>query len=80
MSVAFKVYVRCLNCQKDYGALLTPPEGLDDAPGDIDELLESNFLRSQRFVCDGCECAIATVTGVKEVRSGGSIRRLEACF
>lgn len=72
MSIAFKVYVRCLNCRRDFGQLLLPPDG-GDAPTDIDELLESNFLRAQRFSCSQCESAIATVTGVKE------IRREEAC-
>lgn len=68
MPVAFKVYVRCTNCQRDYGNLLCPPD-VEDAPTDIDELLESNFLQSQRFVCETCESAIAEVTGVKIIQS-----------
>lgn len=78
MSIAFKVYVRCLNCQKDYGTTLCPPAA-DDAPRDIDELLESNFLSSQRFSCSDCESPIATVTGVKELRDGALVRTQELC-
>ncbi len=78
MSIAFKVYVRCLNCQKDYGTTLQPPEA-DDAPTDIDELLESNFLSSQRFKCGDCESPIATVTGVKALRDGMTVRTQALC-
>lgn len=78
MSIAFKVYVRCLNCQKDYGTTLYPPHA-EDAPADIDELLDSNFLSSQRFTCADCESTIATVTGVKELRDGGVVRTQELC-
>ncbi len=78
MSIAFKVYVRCLNCQKDYGTTLQPPEA-DDAPADIDELLESNYLTNQRFKCSDCESPIATVTGVKELRDGALVRTQELC-
>lgn len=78
MSIAFKVYVRCLNCQKDYGTTLCPPEA-EDAPCDIDELLESNFLSSQRFTCRDCESTIAMVTGVKQLRDGALIRTQELC-
>ena len=81
MSIAFKVYVRCPNCQKDYGCKLEPPEA-DDAPADIDELLESNFLQSQRFECRGCGSVIGAITGVKLLRGGsvGEARTLEPCF
>ncbi|MBD3845965.1 hypothetical protein IED13_09670 [Bosea sp. SSUT16] len=80
MSIAFKVYVHCPNCQKDYGSFLEPPEA-DDAPQDIDELLESNFLRDQKFLCQECESPIGIVTGVKELRNEQlvSVRRLEPC-
>lgn len=78
MGIAFKVYVRCANCQKDYGCRLEPPEA-DDAPRDIDELLESNFLRAQRFICRDCECPIATVTGVKELVDEQLVRTQELC-
>lgn len=78
MSIAFKVYVRCLNCQKDYGTTLCPPES-EGSPADIDELLESNFLSSQRFTCAVCESTIATVTGVKELRDGALVRIQELC-
>jgi hypothetical protein len=80
MGIAFKVYVRCANCQRDYGCQLEPPEA-DDAPSDIDELLESNFLQVQRFVCRDCECPIGAVTGVKLLRNNEvqSVRTLALC-
>ena len=81
MSIAFKVYVHCANCQKEYGTRLEPPEGADDAPQDIDELLESNFLREQRFMCRECETPIGIITGVKELHHEQlvSVRRLDPC-
>lgn len=80
MSIAFKVYVHCPNCQKDYGTRLEPPEA-EGAPQDIDELLESNFLREQRFRCQECESPIGIVTGVKELHFEQlvAVRRLEPC-
>jgi hypothetical protein len=80
MGIAFKVYVRCANCQKDYGCRLEPPEA-DDAPADADALLDSNFLREQRFHCRDCECPIGTVTGVKVLSDGElvEVRTLEFC-
>ncbi len=80
MSVSFKVYVHCANCQKEYGTRLDPPDA-DDAPGDIDELLESNYLREQKFMCRECETPIGIITGVKELRYEQlvDIRRLEPC-
>ena len=78
MSIAFKVYVRCANCRRDYGCRLEPPD-VEGAPADIDELLESNFLRDQRFKCRDCECPIGTVTGVKELRNDEVVRTLAPC-
>lgn len=81
MSTAFKVYIHCANCEKTYGSLLDPPDA-EDAPQDIDELLDSNFLRGQNFVCDECESAIGVITGVKELVNDQlvAVRRLEPDF
>ncbi len=80
MSIAFKVYVRCANCQKDYGCRLEPPHS-EDAPSDIDELLDSNFLRDQKFECRDCGSVIGAITGVKLLRDEHleSVRTLELC-
>lgn len=75
MCTAFRVYVRCANCKKDYGCRLEPPTA-EDAPSDIDELLDSNFLREQRFLCSDCECPIATVIGVKQLAAGEVVRTM----
>ena len=81
MSIAFKVYVRCPNCQKDYGNRLQPPEA-EDSPQDIDELLESVFLQNQHFECQECGSVIGTITGVKLLRDEylEEARTLEPCF
>jgi len=80
MGIAFKVYVRCTNCRKDYGCRLEPPAA-DDAPADIDELLESQYLQEQRFTCRDCDCPIGAVTGVKLLVDDQveSVRILEPC-
>lgn len=66
MGASFKIYVRCHSCKKDYDKTLAPPS-VEGAPCDIDELLESEYLRNQKFKCSECECPIATITGVKEL-------------
>lgn len=80
MSIAFKVYVHCANCQKNYGTRLEPPEA-EDAPQDIDELLDSTFLREQKFTCRECESTIGIITDIKELRNEQlvDVRRLEPC-
>lgn len=81
MSIAFKVYVRCPNCQKDFGCKLEPPEA-EESPQDIDELLDSNFLQNQRFECQECGSVIGTITGIKLLRDDSleEARTLESCF
>ncbi len=61
--VQFKLHLRCANCRRDTTRLLNVPRA-DGAPRDIDELMDSAFLREQRFACTGCEGQIGTIVAV----------------
>lgn len=63
VKASFRLGVLCANCGAVSGRRLDVP-AVDDAPCDVDELLESEFLRQQRFVCPTCESFIATVRSV----------------
>jgi hypothetical protein len=60
----YHLHLRCHNCHKISGRLLAVPD-VDDAPNDIDELLESELLNRIPFSCDKCQNPIATIVGVK---------------
>lgn len=61
--VKFKLHLRCANCRRDTTRLLVVP-CIDDAPRDIDELMDSAYLRDQRFSCTSCEGRIGTIVAV----------------
>lgn len=61
--VQFKLYLRCTNCRKDSAHMLAVPQ-VDDAPSDVDELVDSSILRTQCFLCDRCDSPIATLVAV----------------
>lgn len=63
----FKVHFRCLNCERNISKILDVPD-VDDAPRDVEELLESAFFQGQRYVCDACEGSIGTLVGVSQWR------------
>ncbi|MBX4944613.1 hypothetical protein [Rhizobium binae] len=58
----FELQIRCENCMRETTRVLSVPR-IDDAPGDVEELLESGFLRSLRFSCVRCESAIGLLVG-----------------
>lgn len=60
---SFKLHYRCHNCERAVFKRLDVPD-VDDAPGDVEELLESAFLQLQRYLCGGCEGAISTLIAV----------------
>lgn len=62
----FKAFYRCLNCEKNTVRSIDVPD-VDDAPVDVDELVESSFFRSIRFHCTVCESAIAQVIAIKQI-------------
>jgi ribosomal protein L37AE/L43A len=65
--VSFKLHYRCHNCERNVFKRLDVPD-VDDAPGDVEELVESAFLQQQRYFCDGCESFIGTLVAITEWR------------
>lgn len=66
LAARFKLHLQCENCRRNSAHVLDVPEA-DEAPRDIDELLESAFLQAQVFLCTVCESAIGTIVGVNRV-------------
>lgn len=60
---SFKLHYRCHNCQQNVFKRLDSPD-VDDAPYDVEDLLESALLQNQRYHCTVCEGAIGTLIGV----------------
>ena len=65
--VRFQLHVRCEGCLRDSSPVLKVPAS-DDAPTDVDELLESAVLQQFRFECEDCGSAIAVLVGVNLLR------------
>lgn len=63
----FRVHVRCEHCTRDTTKILDVPN-VDDAPSDIEELLESAFLMSQSFVCRGCDTPIGIIASISQMQ------------
>ncbi|MDR6953823.1 hypothetical protein J2X65_003186 [Ancylobacter sp. 3268] len=63
----FKLKVRCFNCRVDTVHRLAVPAA-EDAPECVDDLLESQFLRDQRFQCKACEAPIGVIVAAVEVK------------
>ena len=61
----FRVNVLCANCQRTNVHDLTVPD-VEDAPEDIDSLVESAFLQRQRFTCPKCESSIGLVAAIRQ--------------
>lgn len=66
IAARFKLHLQCENCRRNSAHTLDVPDA-DDAPRDIEELLESAFLQAQVFFCTICESAIGTIVGVNRV-------------
>jgi hypothetical protein len=60
---SFKLHLRCTNCLKPAVQTLEVPD-VDDAPQDIDELLESALLARFPFSCR-CGNVIGQIISVK---------------
>lgn len=67
IAARFRLKVRCFNCKLDTAHTIDVPVA-DDAPDGIDELLDSQLLRDQRFVCRSCDNAIGVIVGVTQDR------------
>jgi hypothetical protein len=56
-AVQFTLHLRCDGCLKESVRVVDAPLA-DDAPADVDELLESEFLAGMSYSCSRCECRI----------------------
>lgn len=63
----FKLHFRCHNCERSIFRSLDVPD-VDDAPLDVDDLLDSAFFQNQRFFCSTCESSIGTLVAVQQWR------------
>ncbi len=66
LAARFKLHLQCENCRRTRAVILDVPEA-DDAPRDVDELMDSAFLQQQRFDCLVCESGIGTIVGVNRL-------------
>ena len=62
----FRAQYRCLNCEKNTVRMICVPD-VEEAPRDIDELLESAFFQNLSYRCDVCEGAIGTLIALKQI-------------
>lgn len=67
IAASFRLQVHCANCLDRTSYQLDVPQA-EDAPTTEDELLESAFLQSQKFVCRKCEYTIGTLVALSKVR------------
>lgn len=61
----FTMRLRCHNCHHMTKRVIESPD-LEDAPANVEELLESAWLQRQNFGCSECENTIATLIAVKQ--------------
>ncbi|MBN9443659.1 hypothetical protein [Bosea sp. (in: a-proteobacteria)] len=66
LAASFKIFLKCENCRRPSSVRLDVPD-VDDAPCDVDELVDSAFLQRQVFTCEICESAIGTIIGINRV-------------
>lgn len=62
----FRAHYRCLNCEKNTFRAIEVPD-VEDAPSDVDELLESAFFQNLRYRCEVCEGLIGRVIAIKQI-------------
>jgi hypothetical protein len=67
VAARFRLHLRCDFCLIDSERVIDVP-AVEDAPEDIDSLIESGFLGRQRFQCSKCESPIATLVGATQFR------------
>lgn len=61
-AVQFTLHLRCDGCLKESVRIVDAPSA-DDAPTDVDELIESEFLAGMTYSCPRCECRIGRLVG-----------------
>ncbi len=65
----FTLHIRCDNCMRESAQSVEVPP-VDDAPCDVDELVESGFISTLRFNCV-CSGLVGQIIGVSQERSYG---------
>lgn len=61
----FTMRLRCHHCLQITCRELMSPD-VEDAPSDVEELLESAWLRRQSFACGQCDNPIATLVSIRQ--------------
>jgi len=61
----FRLLMRCYNCMGESAKVIDFGDD-EDAPADIEELMESVAVNQIRFQCTECESAIGTIIGVSQ--------------
>lgn len=51
---SFTLHIRCTNCLAETSREVSVPDA-EDAPREVDDLLDSNFLASLQFCCRRCK-------------------------
>lgn len=62
---SFELVIRCDNCMRESVRRLNVPD-VDDAPSDVDELLDSALLAHIGYGCMRCHGVIGQVTGIRK--------------
>lgn len=65
----FLVHSRCECCDQMSTRRVVIPAGAEDAPGDVDEFLESAALANLPFSCRRCDSSIASLVAVTMERT-----------
>lgn len=63
----FELQIRCENCMRESSRRVSVP-GVDDAPADVDELIDSAFLANLKFCCLQCKGMIGRLVGASFCR------------
>lgn len=65
LRASFRLGIVCPNCRAHSERRLDVPD-VEDAPSDVQELLDSAFLQQQRFACQHCEGMVGVVRLVEQ--------------
>jgi hypothetical protein len=61
----FQLHLYCENCLKPHFHTLVVPQ-LDDAPRDVDELMESAVLQNLSIICRVCDYPIGQIVAITQ--------------
>lgn len=67
-SLAFELHIRCENCARESVRVVEVPD-VDDAPQDVEALVDSGLLAGLRYSCAKCEGVIGRLFAVMPLRS-----------